>query len=140
MEEVTSVMQRTRSSAGLSAVTEESRGQAIVRRRLALGIRSVREFEKAAGVSRPAITSAEEGHGSEATYQRLEAWLDRFEDDTEKQSPDNGDDMVELVFEDVFGVGRMIVRARAAYRDEVAEMAAKVMREFRAEAARREED
>ena len=49
------------------------------RRRLANGIKSVRALQERSGVSRDAITSAEAGNASEATYQRLEAWLTRYE-------------------------------------------------------------
>jgi transcriptional regulator with XRE-family HTH domain len=61
---------------------EWERGQAIKRRRLAAGIKSLREFSKATGVARAAITAAEDGHGSKGTYERLEAWLDEFDDAT----------------------------------------------------------
>ena len=49
------------------------------RRRLANEIKSVRALHERSGVSRDAITSAEAGNASEATYQRLEAWLARYE-------------------------------------------------------------
>lgn len=64
------------------AVNKQQRGQAITRRRVSLGIRSVNEFRKLTGVSRNAITAAEEGHGSENTYVRLETWLDRREEES----------------------------------------------------------
>jgi transcriptional regulator with XRE-family HTH domain len=59
-----------------------ARGQEIKRRRLKAGIKSLREFSEATGVSRNAITAAEDGHGSAGTYDRLEAWLDRFDEET----------------------------------------------------------
>jgi transcriptional regulator with XRE-family HTH domain len=51
---------------------------------MALGIKSYDEFAKATGVSRGAITRAETGDpaATEATYLRLETWLDRFEHKT----------------------------------------------------------
>lgn len=52
-----------------------------------MGIKSLREFSRATGVARNAITAAEDGHGSEGTYQRLEAWLDRFDEETGQDAP-----------------------------------------------------
>ncbi len=56
-----------------------ARGAALRRRRLTNEIKSVRALHERSGVSRDAITSAEAGHASEATYQRLEAWFTRYE-------------------------------------------------------------
>lgn len=67
--------------------SEWERGQAIKARRLAAGIKSLREFARATGVARNAITAAEDGHGSKATYERLEAWLDRFDEETGNDAP-----------------------------------------------------
>jgi transcriptional regulator with XRE-family HTH domain len=64
-----------------------ARGQEIKRRRLKAGIKSLREFAEATGVSRNAITAAEDGHGSAGTYDRLEAWLDRFDEETGSDMP-----------------------------------------------------
>lgn len=61
---------------------ELERGRAIKHRRLVAGIKSLREFAKATGVARNAITAAEDGHGSKGTYERLEAWLDAFDEET----------------------------------------------------------
>lgn len=66
---------------------EWARGQEIKRRRLAVGIKSLREFSEATGVSRNAITAAEDGHGSTATYERLEAWLGRFDEEIGNDEP-----------------------------------------------------
>jgi transcriptional regulator with XRE-family HTH domain len=68
----------------LLPMSNEARGHAIKRRRMALGIKSYDEFAKATGVSRGAITRAETGDpaATEATYLRLETWLDRFEHKT----------------------------------------------------------
>lgn len=52
---------------------------AIKRRRIGLGLKSVREFAERSGVSREAVTAAERGIASQRTYDRLEAWLDRAE-------------------------------------------------------------
>ncbi len=63
----------------LSSADRVDRGAELRRRRLNNGIKSVRALHESSGVSRDAITSAEAGHASEATYQRLEAWFTRYE-------------------------------------------------------------
>jgi hypothetical protein len=64
---------------GGSGESSADRGAALRRRRLANGIKSVRALQQGSGVSRDAITSAEAGTASEATYERLESWLGRYE-------------------------------------------------------------
>lgn len=73
--------------AGLAVVTDHERGGELKRRRVADGIKSVREFVEATKrlgmpVSREAITAAEAGEASDNTYARLEAFLDRWEEET----------------------------------------------------------
>lgn len=63
------------------------RGQAIKRRRLAAGIKSLREFGRETGVSRGTVIRAEDGFASDGTYERLESWLDRFEEETGDDVP-----------------------------------------------------
>jgi transcriptional regulator with XRE-family HTH domain len=89
---------------------EWERGQAIKARRLAAGIKSLREFAKATGVARNAITAAEDGHGSRATYERLEAWLDRFDEETgsDAETPPTGR-VVTFEVEGIYGVGKVSV-------------------------------
>lgn len=48
----------------------------------------MRQFADASGVSREAITAAEAGNASEGTYQRLEAWLDAFDEETGHDLPE----------------------------------------------------
>lgn len=62
-----------------------NRGTSIRRRRLAHGIRSVRDFAERTGLSRDAITGAEKGSSktTEVTYERLEAWLDDYDHKTQ---------------------------------------------------------
>jgi transcriptional regulator with XRE-family HTH domain len=59
--------------------TKAERGAEIKRRRLAYGITSIHAFHGASGVSREAITAAENGQGSPGTLERLEAWLDNYD-------------------------------------------------------------
>jgi len=63
-------------------VDNEARGKAIRARRLRHGIKSVRQLSIQSGIYREGITAAEEGTASEETYERLEAWFDRFEEET----------------------------------------------------------
>lgn len=121
----------------LLVVSNEARGHAIKRRRLALGIKSYDEFAKATGVSRGAITRAENGEpsASEATFGRLEAWLDKFEHETGSDAEDaaaaangnggNGDDrVVEYRLSGDFGVD-LIVKGPVS---NIAEMEASIGR------------
>lgn len=75
-------METALSQAGLAVVADETRGQAIKRRRLALGIKSQHVLAKQSGVSRDAVMAAEAGDASETTYGRLEAWLSGIEEET----------------------------------------------------------
>jgi len=63
-------------------MSNETRGKALRERRIARGIKSVRKFAEVTGVSRDAVTAAEEGTASAGTYERLEAWLDSFDEET----------------------------------------------------------
>ena len=63
-------------------VAGEARGQALRTRRLRLGIKSVRQLAMQSGVSRVAVTAAEDGQASESTYLRLESWLGKFDEET----------------------------------------------------------
>ena len=59
-----------------------ARGKAIKARRLRHGIKSVRQLAIQSGVYREGITAAEEGTAGDDIYERLEAWFDRFEEET----------------------------------------------------------
>jgi transcriptional regulator with XRE-family HTH domain len=72
-------MRNTVITAGSVDVTDNSRGIRIQERRLALGINSVRRLAKASGLARATVTNAENGKAAKATYQVLEALLDRLE-------------------------------------------------------------
>ena len=63
-------------------VDSQARGKALRARRLRLGIKSIRQLAMQSGVSREAVTAAEDGSASEDTYARLEAWFERFEEET----------------------------------------------------------
>jgi transcriptional regulator with XRE-family HTH domain len=75
------------SKAGLASVTDESRGHEVKQRRLRHGIKSLREFAEKSGISREAVTAAENGTASDATYERIHAWFDRFEEEVGDDGP-----------------------------------------------------
>lgn len=116
------------SSTGVAAesavVTSEERGQAIRRRRMALGIRSVSELAERSGVSRSATTAAEHGDGARGTYERLEAWLSELER-AEGSPAEQSLEQIEFTVEGDFGV-KVTVRGpitdRAALQESVAEI------------------
>lgn len=88
-------------------MSSETRGAAIKARRLVLGIKSVNQFAGLSGVSREAITAAEAGSASTGTYDRLESWLDRFEEETGNDEPAEARNVVIELGE---GRGRVVVR------------------------------
>jgi transcriptional regulator with XRE-family HTH domain len=71
------------------SMSNQTRGHAIYKRRVALGLDSLHEFAQATGVSRQTIARAEKGDPSvtETTYTKLETWLDRFEEETGSPMP-----------------------------------------------------
>lgn len=123
-------MQSTREVEELRSVKDISRGDAIRKRRLEHGIRSVREFAEASGVSRNAVTAAEEGHASEGTYQRLEAWLDSFDQETGSDLPSSVVETIEFVVEGDFGV-KVTVRGPITNREDLQAAAAEIVRSIR---------
>ena len=68
-------------------VDNESRGKALRARRLRHGIKSLRQLAMQSGVSRGVVTAAEEGTATDEAYDRLEAWFDRFEEETGSDRP-----------------------------------------------------
>lgn len=125
-------------AAGLTAVTNESRGKAIKRRRLHHGIKSLREFSEKSGVSREALTAAENDEASDATYQRLEAWLDRFEEEVgDDVSAAKDVDIIEFRIAGNFGVD-VVVKGPASRLDEIERAVERLVRAAQA-AERRDE-
>lgn len=125
-------------AAGLTAVTNESRGKAIKRRRLHHGIKSLREFSEKSGVSREALTAAENDEASDATYQRLEAWLDRFEEEVgDDVSAAKDVDVIEFRIAGNFGVD-VVVKGPASRLDEIERAVERLVRAAQA-AERRDE-
>lgn len=75
------------SQAGLLSVDQQARGQSIRQRRLALGIKSQHVLARESKVSRDAVMAAEKGTASDDTYDRLEAWLSRIEEEAGMDTP-----------------------------------------------------
>ena len=72
-----------------SGSTEKvARWEGIKARALRHGITSVHQIANRADVSRGAVTAAEAGRASKGTYDRLEAWLDAFEEEIGADDPE----------------------------------------------------
>ena len=106
-------------------LTDGARGEALRRRRLACGIKSVRELQQRSGISREAITSAEAGTASSATYERLDAWFARQEAAADHPSP-----VVEFEVHSDAGV-RVVVRGPMADAEELERSVARIIRTIR---------
>lgn len=110
-------------------MSDETRGHAIKKRRLEHGIKSVRKFAEQTGVSREAITAAEEGSASDATYERLESWLDGFDEETGSDDVIR-DDAVEFRLSGNFGVD-VVVKGPVANLSELERSVGNLLREMR---------
>ena len=115
--------------AGSLPMSDETRGHALKARRLALGITSLREFAEASGVSREGVTAAERGTASQGTYDRIEAWLNRFEEKTGHDVPSK--EPLRFTFHDVYGIGELIVEGPVDRPDELVAAVAKLLAEIR---------
>lgn len=114
--------------AGSLPMSDETRGQSIKSRRLALGFESVREFAEASGIDRGALGKAEKGTASSATVERAEAWLDRFEEKTGHDEPTG--ESLRFTLHDVYGVGEIIVEGPSNRPDELVEAVSKLLAEI----------
>jgi len=110
-------------------MSDETRGHTIKERRLALGIKSVREFSEASGIDREALSKAERGQGSSGTYDRAEAWLGRMEEETGHDEPST--QPLRFTFHDVYGIGELIVEGPIDHPAELIEAAKQLLSEFR---------
>lgn len=72
-------MKTTPDRQGAVMSDETSRGQAIKRRRLALGIDSIAQFAEATGRDRETLSRVERDEASETTVEWVEHWLERME-------------------------------------------------------------
>ena len=86
----------------LRSVTDETRGQAIKRRREAMGM-SVAEMAERAGIDWETVSRAEEDASRGTTYAKLEKVLDDLEEEI-GGPPDQADHTVEFLLEGNFGV------------------------------------
>lgn len=108
-------------------MSDETRGQAIKNRRLALGIKSLREFHEKTGVSREAITAAEAGEASRSTYERLETWLDSFDEETGGAADTEGQ-YVEFTLHGLYGARDVTVKGPVANMAELEQMVNRLLR------------
>lgn len=116
-------------TAGSIPMSNETRGHGIKSRRLALGIKSVREFAEASGISREALTAAERGEASAGTYERAEAWLDSFEEEAGHDEPSV--EPIRFTFHDIYGIGELIVEGPVDHPDELVASITKLLAEIR---------
>lgn len=110
-------------------MSDETRGHELKARRLALGIKSVREFADASGIDREALGKAERGQGSTGTYDRAEAWLERMEEETGHDEP--ASEPLRFTFHDVYGIGELIVEGPVDRPDELVASITKLLAEIR---------
>lgn len=64
---------------GVGTTSKQERADRVVERRKRLGYFTRNGFVTASGLGRDAVKSAEEGRATDATYDRIEAWLDAAE-------------------------------------------------------------
>jgi transcriptional regulator with XRE-family HTH domain len=117
-------------AADLPLVDNAERGEAIRRRRMALGIRSVSELAARTGVSRSAASAAEHGGGARGTYERLEAWLSEQERNGLSAPPSDGVEQIEFTVEGDFGV-KVTVKGPISDRAALEDSVAKIVRSIR---------
>lgn len=110
-------------------VSDETRGHELKARRLALGIKSVREMAEASGIDREALGKAEKGQASTGTYDRAEAWLRSMEEETGHDEPVQ--EPLRFTFHDVYGIGELIVEGPVDRPDELVASITKLLSEIR---------
>lgn len=125
-----------RNGAQSAPVTDnEERGKSIERRRLALGINSLREFEDALEhlVRRDTLSKVEDGTASEGTYRKVEAWLEREERENghTAQPPADGHGPIKLTLHGVYGVDELIIEGPVEHPEALAEAVGRILEEFR---------
>ena len=104
-------------SSGESAgdVTRREKGAIIHNRWVAAGIKSLNEMAAKSGFDRGQLAKAEKGEASDAYYERVMAWLDRY---TGEPVPPSGH-VVTFEAEGLFGVARVAVQGPVEDADEL---------------------
>lgn len=113
-------------------MSSETRGHAIKARRLALGIKSLREFAEASGISREALTAIEKGSGTTASIERAEAWLDRIEAETGHDEPEKPH-VMRVEVQGVYGAKALVFEAPIENIAELEAMVDRIMRRLAGE-------
>lgn len=108
-------------------MSNESRGEDIKRRRLALGIDGYREFAEATGRDRETLSRAERGEASATTLDWLEAWLTREETENGMGDQPAPSEPLRAELHDVYGVGQIIVTGPVDRPDELAEAIGRIV-------------
>lgn len=116
-------------------MSDEARGHAIKRRRLAAGLTSLQDFATATGLARQTISRAERGDPSTTptTYERLELWLDNFETETDEGAQEAPiphaaeTDTVEFHLQGVFGAADVLVKGPVSHLPELEAAVARLL-------------
>lgn len=116
--------------ADLSVVTALNRAEQIKRRRLALGIKSLREFAKESGISREALTAAEDGTASAGTVDRVEAWLTQQEEENGHDDSASAGEPLRMTLRGVYGIAEIVVEAPVDHPEELAEAVSRILERF----------
>jgi len=122
----------------LRPVTDETRGQAIQRRREALGVTVTEMAERATaarGADKPAmdwqtVDRAEEGRARGTAYAELEKVLDDLEEEV-GGPPDQPEHTVEFIIEGLYGADRVRVKGPVADLREIERSVARLMQQGR---------
>jgi transcriptional regulator with XRE-family HTH domain len=108
------------------------RGAAIKKRRLALRIPSLNQFEKASGITRGTLAKAEDGTASEQKLDEIEAWLDAYEIENDPMAGHSHPDAVRVSMHGVYGVGDLdLIFEGGADPDEVALYVGRIIEELK---------
>lgn len=106
-----------------------ARGATIKSRRESAGM-TVVDLAGETGVARQTIARAEEGQASRSTYRQLEAWFDRFDEETGANAPTS--EIIEFEVSGDFGV-RVVVRGPITNAEDLERSVARIVRSIRQE-------
>ena len=123
--------------AHLSVVDNSERGAVIKRRRLRMGIKSLRTFADELGMDRGAVTKAERGEASENTLLRIETWLDDKEHEMSSDAEEAGahDQTVTIKMAGVYGIEDVTISGPVDHLAELKDLAVELMRDVRERAS-----
>lgn len=105
-----------------------ARGLALRERREQAGMKQT-DLASETGLARQTIARAEEGHGSKATYRQMEAWFDRFDEETGATPPPSSG-LIEFEVEGDGGY-RVVVRGPIANAEDLERSVARIVATIR---------